>query len=124
LYYFNRCYDWISINIVSSHLCVFLNIAKDFPYFITVNVIKVPTCLSVYEHCISCKRETRGYIVESWLFLFAVLHLLLLVLTHVHMCVVHAACRPVRCRMYCRFGWAKDSITGCDICACYNPCNV
>ena len=40
------------------------------------------------------------------------------------MFVVYLACRPVMCEVYCEYGWAKDVNTGCDICACYNPCNV
>ncbi|KAI0222388.1 Papilin [Lamellibrachia satsuma] len=30
-------------------------------------------------------------------------------------------CEPVRCRMFCPFGWAKDE-SGCEICKCVNPC--
>ena len=30
-------------------------------------------------------------------------------------------CPPVLCRMACKDGWAKDDITGCDICACAPP---
>ena len=29
-----------------------------------------------------------------------------------------AQCEPVRCRMYCEFGWKKNETTGCDMCAC------
>ncbi|KAI0222387.1 Papilin [Lamellibrachia satsuma] len=35
-------------------------------------------------------------------------------------CVPHR-CEPVRCRMFCPFGWAKDE-SGCEICKCVNPC--
>ena len=30
-------------------------------------------------------------------------------------------CEPVTCRMMCQYGWAKDEITGCDICECAQP---
>lgn len=32
-------------------------------------------------------------------------------------------CEPVRCKMFCPFGWVKD-VNGCDICQCVNPCKV
>ena len=30
-------------------------------------------------------------------------------------------CPLVMCRMHCEHGWAKDEITGCNICACAPP---
>ena len=27
-------------------------------------------------------------------------------------------CEPVRCRMRCPFGWARNTTTGCEMCAC------
>ena len=30
-------------------------------------------------------------------------------------------CRPVLCRMYCPYGWAKNPLTGCDMCKCAKP---
>lgn len=56
--------------------------------------------------------------------MIAVLSIRLALVCTLWMCVVYLACTSVRCRMYCRFGWAKDNITGCDICACRNPCHV
>ncbi|XP_038046743.1 multiple epidermal growth factor-like domains protein 6 [Patiria miniata] len=35
-----------------------------------------------------------------------------------HSCV--EGCRPVLCRMYCRFGWDRDE-NGCEICKCKAP---
>ena len=34
-----------------------------------------------------------------------------------------SACSPVRCLMFCPFGFVKDD-NGCDICRCINPCRV
>ncbi len=28
------------------------------------------------------------------------------------------SCEPVRCRMFCEFGWARNETTGCEVCAC------
>ncbi|CAD5122915.1 DgyrCDS11314 [Dimorphilus gyrociliatus] len=37
-------------------------------------------------------------------------------------CVNRAICEPVRCKMYCEFGWKRDSKSGCEICKCADSC--
>jgi len=63
----------------------------------------------VFRAFFSYKQETYGYGVLT---------------VECSFVVYLAACRPVRCRMYCPYGWARDAITGCERCACHDPCDV
>ena len=35
----------------------------------------------------------------------------------------NGVCPEVMCAMYCEYGFTKD-MNGCDLCICYNPCDV
>jgi len=42
----------------------------------------------------------------------------------VNLLLLVSECQPVRCRMYCQFGWQKGE-DGCDMCQCApHPCEV